>query len=378
MNKLIAKKQLLQLFAAHFKELMREPAVLFWGIIFPILMSLGLGIAFTKKADMTINVAIIQQQALSYTIDSRIDTFLRKNTEVVAATAEEAVQYKITIVNEKLGNTTFFFRKMTWEEGMALLKRGSLNILIDESNGRINYHFDPLNPTAQLIYLKLSQLLGSNKIYKTEYNSNIEPLTVRGSRYVDFLIPGLIAMGIMMSCMWGLSYGMIEKRSQKLLRRMVATPMKKSYFLVALMSVRIALNFVESSLLFLFAYLAFDITIQGDVSALLLIFIAGNIAFAGIAIFVSSHTARTEVGNGLINAVVFPMMVLSGIFFSYHNFPEWAIPVIQKFPLTLLADAIRGIFIEDAGYQEVALPFTILMLIGIAFFGIGLKIFKWH
>ena len=107
-------------------------------------------------------------------------------------------------------------------------------------------------------------------------------------------------------------------------------------------------------------------------------FLAGNFAFAGIAIFVSSHTSNTEVGNGLINAIVFPMMVLSGIFFSYHNFPDWSIKVIQILPLTMLTDGIRSIFNEGAGFREIIFPVVILSLTGTVFFSAGLKIFKWH
>jgi ABC-type multidrug transport system permease subunit len=107
-------------------------------------------------------------------------------------------------------------------------------------------------------------------------------------------------------------------------------------------------------------------------------FLAGNIAFAGIAVLVSSHTSNTEVGNGLINFVVFPMMVLSGIFFSYQNFPAWSLPVIKNLPLTILTDGIRSIFNEGAGYNEVALPILILIATGALFFFVGLKIFKWH
>ena len=127
---------------------------------------------------------------------------------------------------------------------------------------------------------------------------------------------------------------------------MVATPMKRSNFLIALITVRVSMNFVEAGLLFLFAWLAFNITIQGNVAALLALFIAGNLAFAGISIFISSHTSKTEIGNGLINALSMPMMVLSGVFFSYHNFPEWSIPVIQKFPLTMMADGIRSVSLK--------------------------------
>jgi ABC-type multidrug transport system permease subunit len=154
--------------------------------------------------------------------------------------------------------------------------------------------------------------------------------------------------------------------------------MRKSHFLVALISVRLTMNFIESSLLLFFALFAFDLVIQGDILSLILIFIAGNIAFSGIAVFVSSHTSNTEVGNGLINAVVMPMMVLSGIFFSYHNFPDWGIKVIQKLPLTMFTDAVRSIMNEGAGFTDVAMPALILSLTGILFFSAGLKIFKWH
>jgi len=138
------------------------------------------------------------------------------------------------------------------------------------------------------------------------------------------------------------------------------------------------MNFIESSILFIFALFAFKMTIQGDISALLLVFLAGNIAFAGIAVFVSSHTSNTEVGNGLINFVVFPMMILSGIFFSYQNFPDWSLPVIRNLPLSMLTDGIRSIINEGAGYNEVTMPIIILLAMGALFFTIGLKIFKWH
>jgi ABC-type multidrug transport system permease subunit len=154
--------------------------------------------------------------------------------------------------------------------------------------------------------------------------------------------------------------------------------MKKSHFLIAQITVRIAMNFIESLVLFLFALVAFKMKIQGDIVALILVFLAGNIAFAGLAVLVSSHTSNTEVGNGLINAVVFPMMILSGIFFSYQNFPDWSLPVIRNLPLTILADGIRSIFNEGAGFHEVALPILILLTIGTVFFSVGLRIFKWH
>ena len=374
--------QLFELISAYFKEIIREPGVLFWGIAFPILMSLGLGIAFTKKPNVERDVAVIaNNRPILQVSDStnKIMTFLKNHAQKVEASDLSFETFKIVIPDPKLGNTTFLFQITTWQNAMILLKRGNLSIILDEKNGQIQYHFDPRNPDAQLTYLKLSELFGEKgQISNLRRETNIEPLTVSGTRYIDFLVPGLIAMGIMMSSMWGLSYGIIDKRSKKLLRRMVATPMRKSYFLIALITVRIGMNFVESALLFLFAALVFNITIQGNIAALLVIFLAGNIAFAGIAIFISSHTGNTEIGNGLINVVVLPMMVLSGIFFSYHNFPDWSLPFIRIMPLTMLADGIRSIFIEGTGFAQNFLPIVILLTTGVFFFTIGLKIFKWH
>jgi ABC-2 type transport system permease protein len=378
MNKLFRLNQLWQLTLAQFKEITREPGVLFWGILFPILMSLGLGLAFTKKADVVRKVAVSRSNEISDQGTSELYRFLEMKCKKQQSDNKEDFNWQYELKDDKLGNTLFLFYEMDWNEAMVMLKRGNVNLILKSNNGKTEYHFDPVNSDAELTYLKLRNIIGSGEILSVENTSEIKPLTITGTRYIDFLVPGLITMGVMMSSLWGISYGIIEKRSKKLLRRLVATPMKKSHFLIALITVRVAMNFIEALVLLLFAIITFNITIQGSISALILMFIAGNIAFAGIAVFVSSHTSNTEVGNGLINAVVMPMMILSGIFFSYHNFPDWSVKVIQVLPLTMLTDGIRSIFNEGAGYNEVALPVLILSATGIILFGAGLKIFKWH
>ncbi|MFH1161611.1 MAG: ABC transporter permease [bacterium] len=367
----IRNNQLWQLTLASILEKVREPAVLFWGIGFPILMSIGLGLAFTRKPETLRHVALI---------------------------AADTGSFSITLKDDQLGNSTFQLKKMPWQEAMVQLKRGFVNVAITLEDSGYRYHFDPLNPDAQLTYLKLSPVLkkftpqdvstarekrkipfpGMEIKPEPEARTEVVPLTVTGTRYIDFLIPGMIAMGVMFSCLWGLGYGIIETRSKKLLRRMVATPMKKSNYLISLITVRVVMNVVEAVLLFLFAWLAFGNTIQGSLTALLVLFFAGNIAFSGIGIFLACHTSKTEIANAFINLVTMPMMVLSGIFFSYHNFPDWAITIIKPLPLTMYADGIRSIFIEGAGFAETAVPSLIMTGTGIVFFMVGLRLFKWH
>lgn len=381
MNKVFKQKQLFRMISAVFFETIREPAVLFWGIAFPILMALGLGVAFTKKTDVTRRIAVIEQPGLTglgNDTASFIDHFLVKNTKKVLISPGKPFYFSLTIPNGKTGKQTFLFQKTDSQEAILQLKRGNINLIMEETDHRPVYHFDPSNADAQLSYLILSGVFSGRTKPDTANADCIRPLTLSGTRYIDFLIPGLIAMGIMTACLWGISYSIIDKRSKKLLRRMVATPMKKSHFLIALISVRMAMNFVEGLLLFAFAYLVFDFRLQGSVPALLTLFVAGNISFAGISVLISSRTPNTEVGNGLINVVTMPMMVLSGIFFSYHNFPEWSLPFIQNLPLTMMADGLRSVFTEGAGMARICFPALFLALSGIICFTVGLKIFKWH
>lgn len=165
---------------------------------------------------------------------------------------------------------------------------------------------------------------------------------------------------------------------KKLLRRMVATPLQKPVFFTSLMIVRIVLGTLETILLLLFSYFYFGTRITGSIPAFITVFLAGIFAFTGIAILMASRTSKTEVANGLVNAVTLPMMILSGIFFNYHNFPDWAIPVIQALPLTLVADSIRSIFIEGAGFMEVLRPVIILCAIGLVASTAGLRVFRWY
>ncbi len=362
--------QLLQLIIIQFKEFLRAPGIIFWGILFPVLMAWGLGIAFTKKPSTIRNLAIVGELKE----DGHVEKFTEKND--VRKLQNEQSGFEYTIKNDKLGNTTFRFISTNWDSAVVMLKRGSITMILKEVNDSVQYHFDPFNPEGQLIHTQLTRLFSEKE--PLENTGSIKPMTLKGTRYIDFLIPGLIAMGVMMSCMWGISYSMVEKRSKKLLRRMVATPMKRSNFLLSMFVARLGLNITESTILYIFAYFYFGSIIQGSLPALLLIYIAGNFVFSGIAILVSSRTSKTEIGNGLINVVVTPMMILSGIFFSYHNFPDWAKPFIEKLPLTMLADGIRGVFNEGLGFEAVAGDVFILFATGFISFVVGLKIYKWY
>jgi ABC-type multidrug transport system permease subunit len=209
-------------------------------------------------------------------------------------------------------------------------------------------------------------------------NSSIKILDQRGTRYIDFLIPGLLAMGIMNGFLWGIGYGLIEIRTKKLLRRMMAAPMKKSLFIFSHVFARFTLSLFEAAVLLIFSWIYFRIPIQGSITAFVLIFVAGGFCFSGISILMASRTSSSRIGNSLINLVSMPMLILSGIFFSYHNFPEAVVPAIQKLPLTMLADSIRSIMIEGTGLRENLPEFFFLSGLGLLCFIVGVRIYKWY
>ncbi len=364
-------KPLFQLTVIHFKEFYREPGILFWSIGFPILMAWGLGIAFTNKGELQKNIAVVEHNPH---VNKKFEMFLYGAAQVNSdLPSDKIIEKKVN--DGKLGAVNYKFIFTDTEKALLLLKRGTVPLYIEERGDSLIYHFDPANSEAHLTYLELQSAI--NKL-QANSDASIEPMTQLGTRYIDFLIPGLIAMGLMMSTMWGIGYSLIEKRSKKLLRRMIATPMHRSTYLLSHFLARIVLSIIEAALLFIFAYYYFDIHIQGNVAALIILFLSGLVSFSGIAIFIASRTAKTEIGNGLINAVVMPMMIVSGVFFSYHNFPDAVIPFIKVLPLTMLADGIRSIFIEGAGFGNVIIQIFALNIIGIVFFAAGLKIYKWY
>jgi ABC-2 type transport system permease protein len=364
-------KSLIQLTLIHFREFFREPGILFWALFFPILMAWVLGIAFSSKPETIQTYAVVRDMNARY---EPLTNFLAEASTKINSYGKLEKTRKLE--DEKLGRTSFRFIYTSWDTAILMLKRGQTQMIVRELNEKLEYNFDPRSSEAKLGYITLSSLLKDGHLHSV--SAEIKPLTRVGTRYIDFLLPGLIGLGMMNSLFWGMCYGLIEMRMKKLLRRMVAAPMKKSEFLLSHFIARLSLSFVEAIILLLFAWLYFKIQIQGSILALLLLFFAGDFAFAGISVLIAARISTTRVASAVVNALALPMMVLSGIFFSYHNFPDFVIPIIKFLPLTMLADGMRSIFIEAAGITDVITSVVLLSLLGLLTFTIGLKLYRWY
>jgi len=358
---------LLQLTQAHLKEYLREPGAVFWSFGFPILMAIGLGLAFSGTKELTHQVGVVYDSSLP-------------NPTLQEAFFQEGEVFdtvlKKTFVLEQ-GKTHYVFHiNSAWNQAEIKLKRGIVQVILEENNNQMIYHYDPASPEGELIQMQLTNFFETGQLHTGQ--AEVRAVDTKGLRYIDFLIPGLLAMGTMMSVMWGVCYTLIEKRSKKLLRRMVATPMRKSHYLLSHWFSRLLITFAETLALLLFAFLIFDIEIQGSLLAFFLLYLAGNLCFFGLSILISSKTANTQVGNGLISLTTTPMIVLSGIFFSYQNFPPFLVSIVKLLPLTRLVDELRAVMNEGAGLMQSADGIAVLAGFGMLCFAVGLRMYKWH
>ncbi|HAZ13134.1 MAG: hypothetical protein A2X86_15330 [Bdellovibrionales bacterium GWA2_49_15] len=365
-------RQLAKLIEIQIKEIIRDPGVILWGIGFPVLMAWGLGMAFSSKPMTVRSLAVVEK------INSKhlaLD-YVTKNATEIQAQDSGMRKFEKTIETRAFGANKINFYLVSPEQAIQLLKRGIIAVMASEGPDGIGYEFDPRNQDAQITYF-ITRAMIEDRLSQSS-NERVNPINVPGTRYVDFLIPGLLGMGIMMSCMWGISYSLIERRSKKLLRRLLATPMRRSSYLFSQILSRMMIGFIEATILILFSVYYFKFQISSSFFSVFLVFLAGNWAFSGLSIFTASRTTSIDIGTGIINVVTTPMMVLSGVFFSYHNFPEWARPVIKFLPLTLLIDTLRRIMLEEPNLMSVSREILILATFGTVCFVSGLKIFKWY
>lgn len=348
-------RMILELLKAELKMFYRNPGILFWAFGFPLIMAGILGLAFTKKQEQKYVISVVEE----------------KSSENHYKTAAD-------LKPPSGGYAVYEFRKHSWEESVIGMKRGESNLVLKIlSSGKYEFYFDPNNQTSHICYLLLQRSIHEKDSSEKTEDGSVRQIEIKGSRYIDFLIPGLLALGVMNSCLWGTAWTLIELRMKKLLRRMMATPLPKSYFLFSHLLMRMILSGLEFIFLMIFGYFVFSVEVQGSLTALFLLFLAGNLAFTGIAVLISSRVANSQIGNGLINLVSFPMTICSGVFFSYHGFPDLFRNIVKYFPLTVLADGVRAVFIEGAGLSETAVPILLLTSAGMLFFSAGIKLYKW-
>lgn len=336
---------LIQLSLAKIRELLREPEALFWVFVFPVLLALALGIAFRSSGSDSIAVGV--QPGDPGLWSALADAGNLRPVELDAAEAREELRSgRVALVVIPGAPVTYWYDAAREEGRMARLA-------VDDAIQRAAGRDDPVTVASR-------------------------EMTERGSRYIDFLIPGLLGMNLMGTGMWGIGFNIVHARSRNLLKRLVATPMHKSHYLLGQIGGRLAFLLLEVGVLLLFAWLAFDVPIRGSLIAIALISVLGAMTFAGLGLLVASRARTVEGIAGLVNLVMMPMWILSGIFFSTSRFPEAVQPWIQLLPLTAVNDALRAVMIDGATLASTFGELLIAGAWGAGAFGIALAVFRWR
>jgi ABC-type multidrug transport system permease subunit len=340
----------LHILGARMKELRREPEVIFWVFGFPILLALGLGIAFRNKpADVTPVVIVSSPGA-----------------QDVAARLRSAHESSIhaDVLDEAAAQRGF--------------RLGKYDLVIEvHGQAGYRYRYDPSRPESVLARALIDESLQTAAGRKDPVAASATTSSEPGSRYIDFLIPGLLGMNLMNAAMWGIGFALVDMRQRKLLKRFVATPMRRSDFLLALLTSRLVLMLIEVSLLLGFGVLAFHMRVLGSLWTILLIGGIGAISFGGLGLLTASRAQKIESASGLMNLVMMPMWIFSGVFFSGERFPATLQPFIKALPLTALNDALRATILEGASLASQGGRILVLTVWGGISFLLALRWFRW-
>lgn len=352
---------LFELSLARLREFIREPGAIFWTFGFPVLLAIGLGIAFRTKPPSQVRVAVVGQGA------------------------------QVTRTMERLeGARGVKPLRLSSAEAATALRSGKVDLIVEvapprDPSGeasqrppRLIYRFDTIQPESRYARLLVDDALQRALGRKDVMKADRRPVSAKGSRYIDFLIPGLIGLNVMGSSMWGIGYAVVLARRRRLLKRLAATPMRRSHYLLSFMFSRIVFLAAEVALLVAFGWLAFGVAVRGSLLAVTVISLLGSLCFMGLALLVAARPESTEVASGWMNAAMLPMWLLSGSFFSYERFPEAVHPFLKALPLTAFNDGLRAVINDGAALWHTWPSLAVLAAWGVGTFLLALKLFRWQ
>jgi ABC-type multidrug transport system permease subunit len=362
---MFSSSPLVQLYLVRLRDFYRQPARVFWVYGFPTLLAIALGFAFRNRPPAPVPVDLIDAAGAS-TIQAYLDE--HNGAIARAKTAGKPLQ-SVPAVE---------IHQARAAEAMKRLKTGKTPLVIEPSGSESwTYHFDPTRPEASAGRQTVDDILQRAAGRVDPRHTSDVYVSEPGSRYIDFLIPGLIGLNAMGGGLWGIGFLLVNFRIAKLLKRFVATPMPRRDFLLALLGARLTFVLPDLAVLLLLGTLVFGMPVRGNIALVIGIDIVGALAFAGIGLSVACRATTTEAVSGLMNLVMLPMWLCSGVFFSSDRFPAAAQPWIQALPLTQLVGALRRVLLEGAGPWDVAPSLLILAAWTLVTFTLALRFFRW-
>jgi ABC-type multidrug transport system permease subunit len=362
---MLQNSPLFHLYATRLRDFYRQPARIFWVYGFPTVLAIVLGLAFQNRPPAPVQVDLIEGPGASW-------------VKAALEAHNAALEGERAAGHPRLDVPAVAFRQVPEADAMKRLKTGKTPLVIEPTGSEsCAYRYDPTRPDAAAARQAVDDILQRSRHRENPVATQNVYVTEPGSRYVDFLIPGLIAVNTMGGGLWGIGFMLVNLRIGKLLKRFVATPMPRRDFLLALLGARLTFLIPDLSVLLLLGTLMFHMPIRGNLGLVILADVVGALAFAGIGLLVACRTTTTEAVSGLMNLVMLPQWLFSGVFFSSDRFPDSVQPFIQALPLTQLASALRRVILEGAGFLDVAPALAILAAWAVITFVLALRFFRW-
>lgn len=343
----IERNPFLQLLLARMREFGREPEVLFWVFGFPILLAVGLGIAFRNKPAERVAVGVLESPGA--------ESLAKK-----LASAEG-----------------FDVERVPPEQAAQRLRLGKVALIVVAGDPP-EYRYDPTRPDSLLARGRVDDVLqkaaGRADVYVARETTVSDP----GARYIDFLIPGLIGLNLLGAGMWGVGFNLVQMRTQNLLRRLSVTPMRRREFLLGYLLGRFVLVVPEALAIALFGVFLWGVPFRGSLLAGALLVLVAGFAFAGLGCLLASRARTIEGIAGLMNLFQLPMWLLGGTFFDNERLTgvvKWA---AEAMPLTHANRALRDVMLAPGTVADVAWPLGGLAAFAVLCFACALRIFRWQ
>lgn len=330
-----------QLILARMREFFREPVALFWVYGFPLILAVMLGLAFSRSTPEPTTIDVVEPN-----------------------------------LRESLEHDGFDIQSFDRDTSLQRLRQGKTTLVVEQVDGAVVASFDPTRPDSVQAWHLVEAILSRGPRDDSRDVRRAEVIAP-GSRYIDFLLPGLVGINIMGGGLFGIGFVLVDMRVRKLFKRLMATPLHRGDFLLSLVASRLLFLAPEMVSLLVIARWLFGVPVVGSWGTLIVVVIAGALAFAGIGLLLGSRTEKTETISGLINLIMLPMYMVSGVFFSSKRFPDVVQPLIQALPLTRLNDALREVMLEGAGLVDISGHLVVLALWGGISFALALRWFKW-
>ena len=344
------RSSMVQLTLVRFREFIREPEAVFWTFIFPILLAAGLGIAFRQRGPDKLPVGVITRPNSQSVVDA-----LKKDSTLVVQSFDDSA-------------------------GAKALRTGKIALLVEPTSrpDSVHYVYDQSRGDAANARIVVDRAVQRGAGRVDPVRSADTYVTEPGSRYIDFLIPGLLGMNLMGSSIWGIGFTIVTARSKKLLKRLMATPMSRAQYLASFLCSRLVFLVLEIVTLLGFGHFAFGVPLRGSLLTLLLICLLAAVSFGGLGLLSASRARTTEAVSGIMNFIMLPMWIFSGVFFSSANFPNAVQPFIRMLPLTAVNDALRLNMLEGASLAAVTPQLLVIIVWGVVTFFAALRIFRWR